>query len=242
VDDVQPAPGLLALVGGDEFRPGNESHDRILAAASKSAPACVVATAAARSHPEAAVRQAKTWFHQFGLDLTELPVYTKTQARDPVIVALAAGAGFFYIAGGDPGLTVSVLRGSAVGDAILAAWRQGAVLAGSSAGAMALCAHTLVRQSFPGDPSRRPVPGLALVPGSAVLPHHNTFGRKWVSSARAALPRATLIGIDERTCALWQSGTWRCLGTGEVTVYAPDVSSARYEAGIVPGIPQPLAP
>ena len=151
----------------------------------------------------------------------------------------AARAGFCYLPGGDPGLVASVLRDSPVGNAIISAWRNGAALAGSSAGAMALCAATLVRQSFPGHTERRALPGLDVVHGAAVLPHHDTFGAKWYPSARAALPDAVLIGIDERTCALWDSGAWRCLGAGGVTLYVPGSASVRATSGALDGIPQP---
>jgi cyanophycinase len=233
-----PGAGLLGLVGGDEFHPGNEPHDARLAA-SAHGPAYVLATAAARSRPELAVRNAQTWFRRFGLDVAELPVYTRTQAHNPALAQAAALAGFCYIPGGDPGLVASVLRDSPVGDAIIAAWRSGAALAGSSAGAMALCADTLVRESFPGHTQRRAVPGLGVVPGAAVLPHHDTFGERWYPSARAALPDAVLIGVDERTCALWDSGVWRCLGAGGVTVYVPGSMDARIGSGALDGIPHP---
>jgi cyanophycinase len=240
MDGTLEQPGILGLIGGDEFHPGNEPQDEILAAAARDgATAFVVATAAARSRPEMAVRQAQGWFRRFGVDLAELPVYTKTQARNQSLADAAAKATFFYIGGGDPGLVASLLRDSPVGRAIVTAWRSGAVLAGSSAGAMALCAHSLVRQSFPGHTERRSVPGLAVVPDAALLPHHDTFGSQWFTSARAALPEAVLIGVDERTCALWRSGTWQCLGAGGVTVYAPGIESVRYATGVIAGIPQP---
>lgn len=232
--------GPLALVGGDEFHPGNEPHDTLLAASARG-PALVVATAAARSRPDMTVRHAQTWFQRFGLDLLELAVYTKTQAHNTQLAERAAWAGFFYLPGGDPGLVASVLRDSPVGNAIITAWANGAALAGSSAGAMAICADTLVRESFPGHTQRRAVPGLDVVPGAAVLPHHDTFGAKWYPSARAALPDAVLIGIDERTCAMWDSGAWRCMGAGGVTVYVPRKDPVRSMSGVLEGIPQPSA-
>jgi len=238
MDDLRREAGLLALVGGGEFGPGNEAHDELLAGASHGQ-GFLVATAAARSRPERAVRQGILWFQQFGLELTELAVYTQKQAQSAALVEAAAHAGFFYLAGGDPGLVASLLRSSPVGAAILSAWRNGAVLAGSSAGAMVLCADTLVRQSFPSHTERRAVPGLGVIAHCAVLPHHDTFGHKWYQSARAALPEATLIGVDERTCALWHSGAWQCLGPGAVTVYAPGTDAAPYRRGEVEGLPQP---
>jgi len=229
---------LLGLVGGDEFHPGNEPHDALVAASARGA-AYVLATAAARSRPDVAVRNAQRWFQRFGLDVVELAVYTRAQAQDPALAQIAAGAGFCYIPGGDPGLVAAVLRDSPVGNALIAAWRNGAALAGSSAGAMALCSDTLVRQAFPGHTQRRALPGLGVVPAAAVLPHHDTFGEKWYPSAREALPDAVLIGVDERTCALWEEGTWRCLGAGAVTVYTPGADAVRVVSGAVEGIPPP---
>jgi len=231
---------LLGLVGGDEFHAGNEPHDSLLAASARG-PAYVLATAAARSRPDMAVRNAQRWFQRFGLDVVELAVYTRAQAHDPALVEIAALAGFCYLPGGDPGLVATVLRDSPVGNALTTAWRNGATLAGSSAGAMALCSDTLVRQSFPGHTQRRALPGLGVVPGAAVLPHHDTFGEKWYPSAREALPDAVLIGVDERTCALWESGSWRCLGAGAVTVYVPGQEPVRSASSVLEGIPQPIA-
>jgi cyanophycinase len=236
------APGLLAMVGGDEFHPGNEAHDELLAASARGkGQAYVVATAAARSHPEAAARHAAAWFQRFDLDVVELRAYTRAEAQRQTTAAAASEAAFIYITGGDPGLVASVLRATPVGDALIAAWRNGAVLAGSSAGAMALCEHVLVRQRFPGSTERRPVAGLAVVPSSAVLPHHDTFGARWFPSARAALPETILIGIDERTCALWKAGEWRCVGPGGITVYHGADARDRYRSDdVVSGIPDPF--
>ena len=210
--------GALALVGGDEFNPGNEEQDRLLAAAARPGPAFVVPTAAARQGPEVAVEHAKRWFKQFGLELQELPVLKRGAAESAAIAAQAREGGFFYLVGGDPGHVAQVLRGSAVWRAIFQAWREGAALAGSSAGAMALCSHTLVRAKWPNRFNRRPIDALGLLPKTAVLPHFETFGNRWVESAQEAAPGLTLLGIDERSAALWMKDAWRATGPGSVTV------------------------
>ena len=51
-----------------------------------------------------------------------------------------------------------------------------------------------------------------------MLPHYDTFGHRWVESARQEIPGATLLGIDERSAAVWRDGTWRAMGPGAVTV------------------------
>ena len=142
-------PGLLALVGGDEFRPGNEPHDRLLARASAGRAAYVVATAA-REHPEAAVATAQRWFSGLGLEISELRLRSRAEAQRDDAAALARDAGLIYIAGGDPGRVVQVLAETRAWAAVLAAWLGGCALAGSSAGAMALCEWTLIRARWPG--------------------------------------------------------------------------------------------
>lgn len=205
-------------MGGDEFNPGNEEQDRVLARSAGSGPAYVVPTAAARQGPERAVAHAQKWFRQFDLALEELPVLKRTDANSKDLAALARAGGLFYLVGGDPGLVVQVLQSSRVWNAIVEAWQDGAALAGSSAGAMALCSHTLIRAAWPNRFNRRPNDALGLVAGTAVLPHFDTFGHKWVESAQQALPEATLLGIDERSATVWQELTWRAMGPGGVTV------------------------
>ena len=222
--------GVLALAGGNEFNPGNEEQDRILAKAAGSAPAYVVPTAAARQGPERAVAHAQRWFRQFGLELDELPVLKRRDAMSEVLAARARTGRFFYLVGGDPGLVAQVLRGSVVWRAMFAAWRAGASLAGSSAGAMALCSHTLVRAGWPNRFNRRPAEGLGVMAKTAVLPHFDTFGHRWVESAQAAAPELTLLGIDERSAAVWQDGIWRAWGPGAVTVIKAGRTN-RFESG-----------
>ena len=210
--------GALALVGGDEFNPGNEEQDRVLAAAAKPGPAFVVPTAAARQGPEQSVAHATAWFKQFGLELQELPVLKRADANSKELADLARSGGFFYLVGGDPGLVAHVLRSSRVWNAIFDAWREGASLAGSSAGAMALCSHSLIRATWPNRFNRRPTEALGLVPHTAVLPHFETFGHRWVESAERELPGTILLGIDERSAAVWMKEEWRAHGPGSVTV------------------------
>jgi cyanophycinase len=209
---------LLALVGGDEFNPGNEEQDRMLASAARPGPAFVVPTAAARQEPGRSVQHSIEWFEQFGLELRELPVLKRKDAESEELAGQARDGGFFYLVGGDPGLVAQVLRGSAVWRAMFEAWREGAALAGSSAGAMALCSLTLVRASWPNRFNRRPIDALGLLRKTAVLPHFDTFGHRWVESAQASAPGATLLGIDERSAAVWIKDGWRAAGPGSVTV------------------------
>jgi cyanophycinase len=234
--------GPLALVGGDELNPGNEAQDEVLVAAAGDGPAFVLATAAGRQHPQAAVRHAQAWFNRLGLEVEELPATGRRDANSSSNAARARQGRFFYLVGGDPGRVPTTLVGTAVWESIVAAWKAGAALAGSSAGAMALGEWVLIRDRLPGDAERTYRPGLGLIPRIAVIPHFDTFGQKWVAGALAGAPHedAVLVGVDERSAALWQNGAWKAFGPGSVTVFARD-SQHRFEPGEPIGeIPQPL--
>jgi cyanophycinase len=234
--------GPLALVGGDELKPGNEPQDRVLVEAAGGGPAYVLATAAARQRPDLAIENARRWFGALGLDVEELPATRRSHVTSAELAERASGARFFYLVGGDPGIVPRLLAGSPLWRAIVGAWRAGAALAGSSAGAMALGEWTLVRERMPGDDRRRYAPALGLVPGVAVLPHYDTFGHRWVDSALAAAPRdgVVLVGPDERTAALWRDGSWAALGDGDVTVISRAGQRRTHPSGAaIQGLPNP---
>ena len=231
--------GLLALVGGIEFEPGNEPQDREMVAAAGAGRAYLLPTAQARSGPAKAIAQAERWFARLGLQVEELPVTTKAHARSRELADKAAAAGFFYLVGGDPGRVAEVLRGSPVWEAMLAAWRGGAVLAGSSAGSMALCQWTLVIDRWPHHDDRKYKEALNVVPKSVVLPHFDTFGERWIPSATAAAPApgVTLIGINERCAAIHDSRGWRAVG--KVVVIRDGERSEHVSGDFLP-LPEPL--
>ncbi len=231
---------MLALVGGDEFKSGNEEQDRMLVAAARRGPAYVVPTAAARQGPEPAVEHATSWFKALGLELQELRVLKPADANSKELAAKARDGGFFYLVGGDPGLVAQVLRDSRVWRAIFAAWQDGAVLAGSSAGAMALCSQTLIRAGWPNRFDRRPSDALGIVPDTAVLPHFETFGHRWIESARRELPDETLLGIDERSAAVWLDTAWFAKGPGAVTVIDSSMTSTFKSGSRIAGLASPV--
>ncbi|MGZ8636988.1 MAG: Type 1 glutamine amidotransferase-like domain-containing protein [Actinomycetota bacterium] len=234
-------PGPLALVGGDELKPGNEPQDEVLARAGAGGPAFVLATAAGRQRPDLAVANAVRWFGALGLDVEELPATRRSHVTSTANVERARAGTFFYLVGGDPGLVPRTLANTPLWAAIVEAWARGAALAGSSAGAMALGGWTLVRERMPGDDRRRYAPALGIVHGTAVLPHFETFGHRWVDSA-SEREDVVLLGLDERTAALWQDGTWRAFGDGGVTVIIAG-ERRRYAAGsTIDGLAQPAAP
>ncbi len=127
---------------------------------------------------------ARAWFAGLGLEVEELPLRTRRQARDRATVERAREGRFLYLTGGDPGLVVEILVETPAWKAIVEAWRNGAVLAGPSAGALAFGAWTQARGAEPGNVLRNARPALGLAAGVVVVPHFATVGPPWVPAIR----------------------------------------------------------
>src|SRR5437660_1253781 len=74
-------------------------------------------------------------------------------------------------------------------------------------------------------------PEQAVAHATAVLPHYDAFGQRWVESAQRELPDVTLLGIDERSAAVWSDGHWRAAGPGAVTVIQ-GAETSRFTSGM----------
>jgi cyanophycinase len=209
--------GYLLLEGGAEF--GGRMRDpdlkAIELAGGSEAPIRIIPTAAAPdNNHERAGNNGIRWFQSLGArDVGSVPLIDKASANDENIAASLREAKLIYMLGGFTGYLGETLKGSLAWQAVLEAYATGAVVAGSSAGAMVMC-------EFYYDPSRgQVVDGLNLVPNAIVMPHYNTFGKSWASRL-LEMSKVTLIGIDERTGMLDDSaGTWTVYGAGNVTLY-----------------------
>ena len=105
---------------------------------------------------------------------------------------------------------------------------------------MALCSHTLIRATWPNRFNRRPSEALGLVPNTAVLPHFDTFGHRWIESAQRELPEVTLLGVDERSAAVWSGGEWRAAGPGVVTLIEKSATTIFPSGAKIAGLAGPV--
>ncbi|HSH60906.1 MAG TPA: Type 1 glutamine amidotransferase-like domain-containing protein, partial [Acidimicrobiales bacterium] len=144
-----------------------------------------------------------------------LDVLLRSDAEDQANAAAVREAGFVYLSGGSPLHLRSVLKDSAVWDALVTSWQHGAVVAGSSAGAMVLT-----------DPMVDPrggafTVGLGLVSQLAIVPNHDSWSAEKAHRTLELAPEGLpVVGIDERTAVIRaRDGSWHSAGTGEVKVF-----------------------
>jgi cyanophycinase len=211
--------GYLVLEGGAEF--GGRMRDpdlrAIELAGGSDARLRIIPTAAA---PDDNHRRAGNngirWFQSLGSkDVFSLPIIDKPGANDEEIAKSLREAKLIYLLGGFTHYLGQTLKDSLAWSAAVDAYQKGAIIAGSSAGAMVMC-------EFYFDPSSgNVVDGLNLVPNSLVLPHHNTFGKNWAPRLTKEIPGVILLGIDEEAGMIddGKDNSWTVYGRGEVTLY-----------------------
>ncbi len=205
--------GPLVLVGGGEFQEGLRGVDASLLESLASDEVAVLPTAAAFERPERAVASAVAHFEALGAKARAVPVLARADAHQPEHVEAVRRARFIYLTGGSPLHLRSVLKETPVWEALLEVWRQGAGVAGSSAGAMVL-----------GDPMVDPrggafTLGLGLLENLAVVPHLGAAAEH--RTLRLAPPGVHLVGIPEQTAVLKDAGGWRAAGVlpEQVTIH-----------------------
>ena len=213
--------GHITLEGGSEFGGQMAAPDlvSIELAGGLDAPIAIIPTAAApdNNHRRAG-ENGRRWFTSLGAtNVQVVPLLDRDSAVNDSVVEMVKGAKLIYLLGGFPGHLCQSLRNTPAWEAMRAALTAGAVIAGSSAGAMVLCEHLY-------DPrGKQIIEGLGLIPNACVLPHHNNFGQGWAQQLRELLPQATLVGIDEETGMIndLSDNAWSVHGAGRVTLYAP---------------------
>ena len=225
--------GYLLLEGGAEFNGRMSEPDRkaIELAGGTSAQISIIPTAAApdNNHQHAG-RNGVDWFRSLGAtNIQSLPLIDKSSANDPSIASIIRQSRLIYMLGGFTGYLGETVKGSASLQAMLEAYTNGAVIAGSSAGALVMCEYYY-------DPGKRSiVEGFGLLQNTCVLPHHNTFGKGWAKQLTSMLPQVVLLGIDERTGLLddGEQGRkvgWSVYGQGDITLYRAG-KVAKYHSG-----------
>ncbi|MBK5290011.1 MAG: Type 1 glutamine amidotransferase-like domain-containing protein [Acidimicrobiia bacterium] len=218
--------GTLALIGGGEWGEHHQALDRRLLAISGGTEVVVLPTAASYEHPEQVGQAAVDHFSPLGATVTTLPVVNRRDAENAEYVEAVERATFVYLADGSPMHLRSVLKSSDLYEALLSAYRRGAVVAASGAGATVLC-----------DPMVDPrggayTVGLGFVTGLAVFPYHGTAARHLLERSIELKPRdAILVGLDEETALVRApDATWSVAGRGHATVYG-DTGPTTYAEG-----------
>lgn len=221
--------GPIALIGGDEFTPGCDFDAEIIAEVGATE-VLLLPTGSAYENPGRLVAAAERWFTDLGVVARALPVHTRPDAFAAENIDAVAGARMIYLAGASPMHMRSVFKDTPLFEALHEAWRAGAALLGSGAGADVMC-DPMVDQRGGAY-----TVGLGLVPGVAVIPRSDTWSKEKVHRTVALAPAdVVVVEVPERTAIVLDDGRgWRRAGVGEVIVHTGS------GVGSLADIPEPV--
>lgn len=180
----------MGLLSSDEFLPVAEPFDRALLAAARGPRIALVFAADPRGAPHSA-KLGTAHYRRLGAQ----PSVADVLIRDDATAESLPDCDVLFLAGGSPAALVATLRDTPFWEEALGRWREGLSLAGSSAGAMALCRHTLVPE--PGDrrPSRWET-GLGPIERLALAVHARSAPTGWLEHVNKTAP-VSVVGLDE---------------------------------------------
>jgi cyanophycinase len=217
--------GPIALVGAGEFLPVMAEFDaELLASTGRARPrVAILPTASYPDGEEVFQRWAAmgvAHFSGLGAEVEPVIVPDRMAAQDPAAAQALGEADLIYLSGGKPAYLLDVLRGTVTGDALQAAHARGAILAGCSAGAMALAGHAFDFRAKLMPWPLRWAEGLGFAPGMSVVPHYDAWPEPFSALIALQAPRGSVVlGIDEETGVIGRDGAWQVHGASRVTVW-----------------------
>jgi cobyrinic acid a,c-diamide synthase len=203
-DDLPSGAGPLALLSSDEFLPPADAFDRrLLELTGTRIGVIYCADHRAQPHSE---RYARRHFEALGARAITLDMHGDSLRQYDLA----------YIAGGSPKDLLEHLRDSARWPDVIASWRAGGGLAGSSAGAMVLCKKLLT----PAPGARVPTmwtEGVGVIDAFAVAVHASSRSKEWLQGVAANAPVPVVALADRTGVILRREGALEIFGDAWIT-------------------------
>ncbi|HYH92505.1 MAG TPA: cyanophycinase [Candidatus Saccharimonadales bacterium] len=216
--------GSVIIIGGAE----DKVRDRVILsrfvtlAGGRDATVAVISTASSLGQ-EAGDRY-RAVFGELGVGkVRTIHAMTRPQANDETAALAIRDATGIFMTGGNQLRLSSTIGGTRLADAVLDQFRQGAVVAGTSAGASAMSSHMIAFGASGATPKHRMAQiaaGLGVLPGVIVDQHfqqRNRLGR--LLSLIAQNPSLLGLGVDEDTAGVVSPDhVMEVIGRGSITV------------------------
>lgn len=201
--------GTLALLGGGPFS-ANDELDRRLIDLAGATEVVVLPTADAFEHPSRAVEQAKVWGQRLGVGVDGRLVLRRADANESSHVHAVEHARMVYLVGDSPLHLRSVLKNTALFEALGAVIANGGVVAAVGASAACLC-----------DPMTDPrggafTLGLGLVAGLALLTEAETWSPERLHRTLQLAKGFPVVVLPTGAALLRSRSAWEQVGAAEV--------------------------
>lgn len=238
------ASGSLFIIGGGKRSP--ELMQTMLQTASLKQNDYIVVLPMASSQTDTAY-----YYFKKSIDkLTALPVvnfnFNRASSNQKTRLDSLKKAKLIFIAGGDQSRFMEVVLQTPVWDAIHEAYKNGATIAGTSAGAAVMSRYMITGKELLGDTTYHATfrkiwknniefqEGLGLLPKAIIDQHFIARSRyNRLFSALAAFPEFPCIGIDEATAIIVKGDKATVTGESQVIVLKQPKNLQTTEKGLI---------
>ena len=235
----QPATRRVMAIGGAEDKLGSTRVLRRFVAEAGGADARIVVCATASALGPEIVELYEELFHRLGAaEVTSARPRDRREADKAHLSEAVETASAVFFTGGNQMKLAAAIRGTRFGDAVVAAYRSGVLVGGTSAGASVVSEHMVGYGASGNAPKFRMVgqaQGLGLLPGAIVDQHfaqRDRFGR--LLNLVASSPDLLGIGLDEDT-AILVTDEVRLEVVGRGSVFCVDMRAAFSDAATARG-------
>ena len=196
--------GTLMLIGGAEDKVGSRAILRRFVELAGGPTARVAIMASASEIHTVVASTYKRIFGELGVgDVRVLELYRREQCTDPAALEPLNDATGIFLTGGNQLKLMTLIGGTPAATRIRRVYRHGCVVAGTSAGASAVCQHMMAYGSSGTTPRKAMMhfaPGLGLITRLLVDQHFGARGRTGrLITAIAHNPYLLGAGLDEDT-------------------------------------------
>ena len=216
-------PGSLVAVGGNEDRSSDKEILRHIAALPKGGAKHIEILPTASTDPRKVSDEYVDAFRDIGIkDIGVIDVRERRDCDRDEYADRILQSDVVFMTGGDQLRLTTVLGGSPIADALSKRYKDGGVVAGSSAGAAAMCS-TMIAGGDEGSMRKGSVrmsPGLGLIKNCIIDTHFLDRGRVGrLLEVVASNPGHVGLGVGEDTALVVRDGrTVEVIGSGVVVV------------------------
>lgn len=225
-----PGKGKLFIIGGGWKPPA--MINRMVMEAGMSGNDYAVVLPMASEVPIESAKEIKDQFHDAGQERLYTVMFTQEQLTDKVKLDSVRNAKLIFISGGDQSKFISLIQGSPLMSTIHEAFRNGTLIAGTSAGA-AMMSEIMITGNQLKDTTYRATfrtveaanietrRGLGLLKNAVIDQHFLIRSRHNRLLTSVLEHRGTMgIGIDESTAILVKGKTAEVIGLSQVLTFS----------------------
>jgi cyanophycinase len=220
---MSKSDSTLIAIGGGEFAETPDIMEEFLGLLKDKSDARVVVMTVATNEPESSARKYNSLFRGQGIKhVNVVDVSERDDAFSNSALKKIRDADALFFTGGDQLNVTSLIGGSPLHNTIYERYKEGFIIAGTSAGAM-MMSNSMITEGRNDIAPRvgciKIAPGMNLINQTIIDTHFSQRGRHGrLLTALAHYPQDLGIGIDEKTAICFEGDEFKVLGEGVVTV------------------------